>query len=356
MGSTRVGAVGGAIVAVLVLVACNDGPSSGAASPSGTHGVPATTGTATASTSLGGSVGAEPHVTAFDPSGLPTKKLKVLGTADTGFSYVSMIASAGNRIWAASPDGLDVLDPRSGKFSSVAKVPAYGIMGDQAVLVTTAQSRGVLARYDTKTYKRVWEVTRDHPGNVALVGENLWVADYTQGTMSILDVKSGRETGKVTISAPDPQGPSEPERVGGSVWVRVESTHEVVGVDVATRTVRSRVRLPAAMKLCGKHVAVVGEDLWVPDCSTLLGRIDTTTGKATFLDVGASPGPPVRLGGQVWVPVGDHLVHVTSSGTMDRALTVPGAEEIFEVEVADGQVWASVGAGKLAHLPAPQTW
>lgn len=301
-------------------------------------------------------MGAEPHVTAFDPSALPTKKLKALGTANTGFTYVSMMAVAGNRIWAASLEGLDVLDPRSGKLSSVARVPAYGLMGDQAVLVTTAQSRGVLARYDTETYKRVWEVTRDHPGNVALVGENLWVADYTQGTMSVLDVKSGRQAGTVRVSAPDPLGPSEPQRVGGSVWVRVESTHEVVGVDVATRTVRSRVRLPAAMKLCGKHVAAIGEELWAPDCSTLLGRIDTTTGKATFLDLGADAGPPVRVGGQVWVPVGDRLVHVTSSGAMDRALMVAGVEQIHEVDVAAGQVWANVGEGKLAHLPAPRTW
>jgi hypothetical protein len=54
-------------------------------------------------------------------------------------------------------------------------------------------------------------------------------------------------------------------------------------LDVKTgRQTGSRVRLPAAMKLCGKHVAAVGEELWVPDCSTLLGRIDTATGKAMF--------------------------------------------------------------------------
>jgi hypothetical protein len=110
------------------------------------------------------------------------------------------------------------------------------------------------------------------------------------------------------------------------------------------------------MKLCGKHVAAVGEELWVPDCSTLLGRIDTTTGNATFLDLGAAPGPPAGIGGKVWIPVGDRLVHVTSSGAMDRALTVAGAEEIFEVDVAEGQAWANIGAGKLAHLPAPKTW
>jgi hypothetical protein len=356
MGSTRVGAVGVAVVVMLVLVACNGAPTSGAATPSGTRDIRSITGTATPSTSPGGSVGAEPQVTAFDPSALPTKKLKALGTADTGFGYVSMMAVAGNRIWAASLEGLDVLDPRSGKLSSVARVPAYGIMGHQAVLVTTAQSRGVVARYDTKTYKQVWEVTRDHPANAALVGESLWVADYTQGTMSVLDLKTGTQTGKVTISAPDPHGPSEPQLVDGSVWVRVESTHEAVGVDVATRTVRSRVRLPAAMMLCGKHIAAVGEALWVPDCSTLLGRIDTTTGKATFLDLGADAGPPVRIGAEVWVPVGDRLVHVASSGAMDRALTVAGVEHIYDVDVAAGQVWANVGDGKLAHLPDPRMW
>jgi hypothetical protein len=135
--------MGGAMVAVLVLVACSGAPGRGAATPSGTRDAPSATGTATQSTSPGASVGAEPQVTAFDPSALPTKKLKALGTADTGFSYVSMLAVAGNRIWAASLEGLHVLDPRSGKLSPVARVPAFGIMGHQGVLVTTAQSRGV---------------------------------------------------------------------------------------------------------------------------------------------------------------------------------------------------------------------
>ena len=66
------------------------------------------------------------------------------------------------------------------------------------------------------------------------------------------------------------------------------------------------------MTLCGKYIAAIGQELWVPDCSTSL--------------------------------------------TMDRALTVAGVEQIVEVDVAAGQVWANIGEGKLAHLPAPKSW
>ena len=343
-------AVVGGVVGAMTLAGCAGGttPAGAGAATSASK-----TGSASATTTASGS---GPGIEHLDTSGVPIKTVKPLAVVKTGFEFVTRLSVAGDQVWASSADGLAVMDPASNTAKRIDSLAAQTNYGHGSVLVTNSYGRRVIARYDTQTHKMLWDATEDSPSGVAIEADHLWVSNYTKGTVTIADAATGRTTGAVKVSAPSETGPSQPLLVGDKVWVRDYSTHEIIAIDVKTRAVGPRVKVPESMKLCVKSMAASGSVLWVPDCTTLLARIDTTTGQVTVVDLGTEPGTALVLDSEVWLPLTNRLVHFNGDGQPDRAVAVSGAQYVFEAASGGGAVWVNEGHGTLARLPSPDQW
>ncbi|MGW5241745.1 YncE family protein [Monashia sp. NPDC004114] len=292
----------------------------------------------------------------LDTSGLPVRQVKPLAVVKTGFDFVTRLSVAGDMVWASAAEGLAVMDPKTNRAVRISSLPAQTSYGHGRVLVTNSFGRSVVARYDPASHKQLWEVHEEAPSGVAIQGDRLWISNYTKGTVTIADAATGKTVGTVKVSAPSGTGPSQPLLVGDKVWVRDYSTHEIIAIDVKTRAVGPRVKVPASMKLCVKAMAASGSVLWVPDCTTLLARIDTRTGTASVVDLGAEPGMPLVTGKGIWVPLRNRFIHFSGAARPDRAVEVWGADYVFEAASGGGALWANEGHGTLARLPSPDQW
>lgn len=337
-------AIGGSFL-VMALAAC--GGTSTPASSTATH---ASSTTPTVS-------GSAPAVERVDISGIPVKKVRPLAVVASGFEFVTRLSVAGGKVWASSADGLAVVDATTNKTRLINKLTAHTNYGLGRVLVTNSFERNVIARYDVKTGKRLWQVHQDSPSGVAIEGDHLWISNYTQGTVTIADAASGKTTATVTVSPPNDNGLSQPLLVGDKVWVRNNATNEIIAIDVKTHVVGPSVKLPESMQFCPTvGMAAAGSMLWAPDCTTLLVRIDTRTGTAAVVDLGAKADTPLVLDSGVWVPVWNRFVHIDNAARPDRAVEVNGTKYVFQSVYADGALWANEGFGTLARLPAPNRW
>jgi hypothetical protein len=325
-------------VAVVVAVLTCSGAWANAATPTGV------------SRSSGTSVGT------LDLTHVSTEAVAPTATIPTGLPYISMMAVAGGRLWASSPDGMVSIDPATNQVTRVSDEAAWDVTGAGSRVVRDAGARGVVEMWDAEGGRLEWSVDSDTPAGSAIVGDEVWVADHNAGTLSIRRATDGQLVDRVMIGPRGYAGPQMPALLSGSVWATDYRIHQVVGVDVATRQIVARVQVPHSVLFCQKRSEPVGDAVWISDCSSLVTRVDTKGLRAATVDVGSEPGTPLGVDGECWIPIDGRLVHVTNDLRADRAVAITGQSLALEGVVAFGSAWVNVGFGTVARLPAPESW
>ncbi|TMK76511.1 MAG: hypothetical protein E6G47_12435, partial [Actinobacteria bacterium] len=142
-----------------------------------------------------------------------------------------------------------------------------------------------------------------HVGNgptaVVAAGNDVWVANQLDGTVSRIDGASAAVAATVTVG----QGPSSIAVGGGSVWVSNELDGTVSRIDPGTNTVIKTIEVGGAPS----GLAVVGGALWV----TARGAGSVHRGGTLNLvtDVPVAPDPAIG-----YDPVSWSVITMTNDG------------------------------------------
>jgi streptogramin lyase len=234
------------------------------------------------------------------------------------------------------------------------------------------------------------------PNAIAIAGGRVWVGGFPDSAIVLIDPRSGKTTGRVTV----PTGTTEMAARGGSVWVvnqlrqtvaRISvRTHRVVGqpisvpgspvavavtssaVWVGSRTgARSGQRTQLLIKLDPRTGALVntipiprgvqnlavGEGaVWITNrFAPTVTRVDIQTGQQSIIRVGASPKGVDVGGGFVWVAnEGDGTVSRIDPNTETAAPTETGVHP-RGIAASANAVWVSGYANSEVARLDPRT-
>ena len=186
-------------------------------------------------------------------------------------------------------------------------------------------------------------VGRD-PGQVAVVGEYVFVTSETDGTLHQIDTRTGE---LVTSGALEASGPLA--AAGDFLWVTSEARSEVVRVRASS--LRPVDRIPLEPDRLHAFVAVGGGSLWVsqyPSPAVLRWRLRTLTLERRYeLSPSEFPVEVTYASGAAWVGVESDLLRIDGRTGATRRITVGlgvsnpvhGFGSIWSGAVFDDSVW-----------------
>jgi YVTN family beta-propeller protein len=122
--------------------------------------------------------------------------------------YASALSPHGRWLYVADVRGNDVTIIDARRFKVIARIPVgpmpYGVAAtpDGSTLLVTIQHRGVLEFVDLKTRTVVGSARVGlYPEGVICDGERAYVANWGSDDVSIIDIATRRETGRVKVGA-----------------------------------------------------------------------------------------------------------------------------------------------------------
>jgi streptogramin lyase len=200
------------------------------------------------------------------------------------------------------------------------------------------------------------------PNAIAIAGGSVWVGGFTDSAIVLVDPKTGKTTGRITV----PTGTTEMAARGGSVWVVNQLRRTVARISVRTHKVIGR---PISVPGSPVAVAVTRTAVWVGS------RTGARSGQRTQLLIKLDPRTgalvntiPIPRGVQN-LAVGEGAVWITNrfAPTVTRVDIQTGQQSIIRVgaspkgvDVGGGFVWvANEGDGTVTRIdpnteaPAP---
>ena len=169
---------------------------------------------------------------------------------------------------------------------------------DDVLWVTAARGDdgiGVVERIDPRTHRSLGFTTVGaFPASVAVTDRGAWVANYGEGTVSIVG-RNGRSLGTIRVG----RGPITAVADANAVWVALFWEHEVVRIDPDRRVVVARI--PIGEGVWG--LAIGPDSVWVANRdSRTLTRIDTRSNRvAATIPLDAAPYGVAYADGRLWV-------------------------------------------------------
>jgi YVTN family beta-propeller protein len=204
---------------------------------------------------------------------------------------------------------IDLATGRTVATITVDRGPLDLVVTPEAVWVTNSGGGGdSVARIDPQTNRLVGRpvVTGASPQSLAVGGGSLWVANHDAGTVTRIDLASGKVVAEIPV-------PSEPHRVAygaGAAWVGNWHDNSVSRIDPQTNQVVGS-PIPIGFHHAGNLVVGAG-DLWVtsdyrvdadPE-DVVVMRIDPQANRVVeTIAVGGHPIDVAATEGAVWVSV-----------------------------------------------------
>jgi YVTN family beta-propeller protein len=292
------------------------------------------------------------------------------------------LAVGGGYVWVSAPDHAEVLriDPGTG---AIARLHVGGFPVGVAFVAGSIwivdRDQGKVERLDPQTLRSVGKAARvgGEPAWLANGGRYLFVGDALEGTVTRIDMGSGKITGPpVRVAAPAKSGPGLAlASAGDSVWVSSFASSSLTRVSAtstapAPRAVIASSRPTAAaggskLPPGGKVVAriplgrgappplgggafAVGEGaVWaMSDASTTLMRIDPAT-NAVVAKIKTSPPESAAAGaGAVWLSYpSENVVRRIDPRTNKVTATIRVGPQPTGIAVAPGAVWVATAGG-----------
>jgi YVTN family beta-propeller protein len=152
-----------------------------------------------------------------------------------------------------------------------------------SAFVLTREDRRTLAvvpnsvvEIDTKTNRIVGVVpVGRRPSAIAIVGQNMWVANSLDDTLTHIDTRSG-----ATRILGGFEYPTSLARAARKVWVGNNSRGVLVSIDAVSGAVIDRVQIPKAA--AATFLSYGAGSIWVSEEEAAVHRISITTGKTTM--------------------------------------------------------------------------
>jgi YVTN family beta-propeller protein len=145
--------------------------------------------------------------------------------------------------------------------------------GDRKALAVVPNS---VVEIDPKTNRIVSVVPLGHrPSAIAIVGQNLWVANSLDDTLTHVDTGSG-----ATRTLGGFEYPTSLARAERKVWVGNNSRGVLVSIDAVSGAVLDRLRIPKAA--AATFLSYGAGSIWVSEEEAAVHRISIATGDATM--------------------------------------------------------------------------
>ena len=278
---------------------------------------------------------------AIDAEGAGIEAQLTVGTRPTA------IATGGGFLWVTSEtDGtLSRVDSESRTTESVrVGESADGVAyGGKSIWVTDGEER-TLVQVDPESLRIVQTIGVGNGPRAIAVGEGaVWVANSIDGTVSRIDLGSGKKS--AIPVAPSPAGIA---LGAGSVWVTSEANGTVVRLDP-----RSGAVVEAISVGNGPTAVAFGEgSVWIANRQDgTVWRIDPSTSSVTAtIDVGANPAGVATDSGAVWVTTeGDGTLVRIDPDADEIDETIPVTSSPSGIALDDGTVWVTTLPSLASH-------
>ena len=231
---------------------------------------------------------------------------RVVRTIGTDASPAGIAFGAGS-LWVANSDAATVsrIDPRYDRTVRAIAVrePSGFRVGAPAVgahAVWVVNSVGTVSRLDpNRGAVTATIIVGEQPEAIAVAAGAVWVANYSDGTVTRIDPIDSRHAVTTTITVGE--GPAAIAVGAGAVWVADELADNVVRIDPETNAVKTMI--PVGRRPTG--VAVGSGAVWVANAGDgTVSRIDPLTNEVVkTIRVGSSPSGVVAAAGSIWLTV-----------------------------------------------------
>jgi YVTN family beta-propeller protein len=269
------------------------------------------------------------------------------------------LAAAGGYVWTSEPEAGDVLRIDAAT-QSVSRVHVGGF----PIGVTVAggnvwfadRDGGKVGRLDPTTLRPVGKPIQlgGRPGWLASAGRSLFAADPVRGTVTKIDLRSGKAARPPMRVAPPAKDASAVAVVAGgnSIWVSNFTSSTLTRVR-ASRA-RAGARLIASIPVRGGGAFTVGEGaVWaMSDATSTLMRIDPIRNRVVAR-INVSPGEQAAAGeGAVWLShPQENTVSRIDPKTNKVSATIDVPWQPSGVAVSPGAVWiAATGGPSVARI------
>jgi YVTN family beta-propeller protein len=235
---------------------------------------------------------------------------------------VGAIVPAGDAVTADVPPGAS---------------PSSAASGDRAVWVAN-YSDGTVSRIDPATDGvSLPIVVGAGPSGIAVSADGVWVANSLSGTVSWINPTVNRVVGQPILVGNGPSGIA----VGyGSVWVANSLDGTLSRINATTGSVLGA---PIALGGSPSDVAAGFGAVWVSDeANGRVLRVDPVTGQVTQINVGTGPSAITVGYGSVWVTNSlDETVSRINPQTDEVAGTIPVGNTPNAIASGAGGVWVA---------------
>lgn len=206
------------------------------------------------------------------------KILRRIKVPDGNFDYANYDAGA-KRIYMARGDVTTVIDPSTGNVSELKSSGGHMALPiPGTTLIVLPQRQGGVRIADAMTDKVLGNVPAGNNPDGAVydpVSKTVFVMNHNSGDATIVDPATRKAVGTIKIG-----GVLEfPVADGmGKVFVNVESTAEIVAIDVKTRKIVGRYKMAGCEDPSGLA--------YIPDSKLLVSSCDNETAKVLNADTG----------------------------------------------------------------------
>jgi len=202
--------------------------------------------------------------------------------------------------------------------------------GDRKALAVIPNS---VVEIDPKTNRIVSVVpVGRRPSAIAIVGQDMWVANSFDDTLTHVDTRSG-----VTRTLGGFEYPTSLAPAARKVWVGNNSKGVLVSIDAVSGAVIDRVRIPAAA--AATFLAYGAGSIWVSEEEAAVHRISIATGDATMRVPGLNVHELAFGEGATWAVLAGNrrLLRIDAHGRMNREVDIGPLST--GVAVGFGEVW-----------------
>jgi YVTN family beta-propeller protein len=265
------------------------------------------------------------------------------------------LAAAADDVWVLYPETKTVA-----QFSIQDRRLIRKVILDQEPRDLEAGRGGVWVSGQTQVYRLDSDsgeitstvATGNQPGDLALIGDFVWVINEADDTVSRIDTKLGEVTGKVNV---DP-APFDLAVDKDAVWVAHDTPEGVAADPLLTRINPKTLRRSREKETIRdlKGLALTQRVLWsIHGSEQGLGRISRRTGEPLESQLTRLPAPPVSLQasqGKIWVGLDGEpsLIESRDRNSGNKIDQVElGEKAILDLSVNETGAWVIVEEGKV---------
>ena len=293
--------------------------------------------------------------------GLPVQRLDDVDDLDLEFPGLLSVGPSADRVWLGAPEGLAWLDVNDAEAHVVDRLPgAYlAFVGDDTMYRAGFQAQSI-ATYDVSGEPR--EVDRGRarwPLGVAATRDVLWLTNHRTSTLLRLNPDDLRVTRRIQLGHPgvdDVIGAGELAWVGDTLWMISIGDPTLYALDGRTGKELRVVSLDAE-DAAGLKATSAGLWSWVgnrtddpgyhslvlvdPDRGELIARVPLREPADLEGDQVAMVSDPVEVDGEIWVAFDQYLVHLDArhGWAPDRVLGLPEGTAVISTVVAGDYLW-----------------